>query len=187
MKFMQLIFPLTNAPKIHELPAIQAYVFLGVLIVFCVAGNCCWKALVNQHRSKRVVSVDKVLDELKDEGDELSEWATDTVPDSFFKQTQDQAVIDVFQAMVEWVYAEPQFTIAARTEFASVADGLVMAYAKANGLILVTHEEHAPQVKKRVPMPNVCIEFDIDYVDTFTMLRDLKAKFVLGTKRPRKR
>ena len=34
MKFMQLIFPLTNAPKIHELPAIQAYVFLGVFDSF---------------------------------------------------------------------------------------------------------------------------------------------------------
>jgi len=48
MKFMQLIFPLTNAPKIHELPAIQAYVFLGFLIVFCVAGNC-WKSADSGH------------------------------------------------------------------------------------------------------------------------------------------
>ena len=52
MKFMQLIFPLTNAPKIHELPAIQAYVFLGVLIVFCVAGNCCVETTVGASDSE---------------------------------------------------------------------------------------------------------------------------------------
>ncbi len=84
-----------------------------------------WTALVAKHKNGNVFSIDKVLDELSDEGDALSHWASDTVPNTFFKKSQDQAVIDAFQDMVAWVNSEIQFTSAAKAEFASVADGWV--------------------------------------------------------------
>ncbi len=87
--------------------------------------------------------------------------------------------------MVTWVNSETQFTQAAKAEFASVADGWVIAFAKVNGMILVTHEDYAPDVKKKVPIPNVCLEFDVDYLNTFEMLEDLRVKFILRTKRQR--
>jgi len=148
-----------------------------------------WKALVVEHKSKRVFSIDKVRDELAGRGDHLSIWTkdTETVPDTFFKATQDQAVIAAFQDMVTWVDSEPQFAPAAKAEFASVADGWVIAYAKVNGLIVVTHEEYAADVKKKVPIPNVCLEFDVDYVNTFKMREDLQVTFILSTKRQRGR
>ena len=43
--------------------------------------------------------------------------------------------------------------------------------------------EYAPDAKKKVPIPNVCIEFGVHYVNTFEMLRDLGEKFVRGSKR----
>ena len=107
----------------------------------------------------------------------------DRAPETFFKKTEDQAVVDVFQRMVSWVYAESQFTEMAKTEFASVADGWLMAYASVNSLIVVTHEDYAPEIKRKVPIPNICVEFDIEYVNTFEMLRDLKEKFVRSTRR----
>ena len=153
-----------------------------------------WKALIGRHESSHIFSIDKVRDELvkvrSDPGDgpdRLSDWAKDTVPVGFFKKTQDQRVVDAFQDMVTWVNSELQFTSAAKAEFASVADGWVIAYARANGLIVVTHEEYSPAVQKKVPMPNVCLEFDVDYVNTFQMLEDLKVKFILSTKRPRRK
>ena len=54
-----------------------------------------------------------------------------------------------------------------------------MAYAAANGLVVVTHEEFAADAKKKVPMPNVCIEFGVDYCNTFEMLLDLGVRFGL--------
>ena len=78
-----------------------------------------WKALIAQHNNDRVFSIDRVFDELVDEGDQLSDWAKDSAPATFFKKTQDQAVIDMFQKMVAWVNAQPQFTSAAKAEFAS--------------------------------------------------------------------
>jgi len=145
-----------------------------------------WKALIAQHNNHRVFSIDRVFDELVDEGDQLSDWAKDTAPTTFFKKTQDQAVIDMFQKMVAWVNAQTQFTSAAKTEFASVADGWVMAYAKVNGFAVVTHEEFAPLAQKKVPMPNVCLEFDIEYFNTFEMLKDFNVKFILSAKTQRR-
>lgn len=84
---------------------------------------------------------------------------------------------------MNWVFSQRQFTDAAKAEFASVADGWVIAYAAVNGLIVVTHEQYAPEAKRKVPMPNVCVEFDVAYVDTFSMLRDLGEKFIRSTKR----
>src|SRR5512140_1715749 len=114
-----------------------------------------WRALIAQHENRRVCSIDKVLDELIGEGDRLSDWAKDAVPSTFFKKTQDQAVINAFQGMVTWVNSAAQF--------ASAADGWVIAFAKVNKLIVVTHEEYAPAAQRRVPMPNVCIEFNVEY------------------------
>jgi len=85
------------------------------------------------------------------------------------------------------VHSEAQFAPAARAEFATVADGWVVAFARVNGLIVVTHEDYAPDAKKKVPIPNVCLEFDVEYVNTFEMLEDLKVKFVLSTKRQRRK
>ncbi len=84
---------------------------------------------------------------------------------------------------MNWVYAQPQFTDAAKAEFASVADGWVLAYASGNGLVVVTHEQFAPDARRKVPIPNVCVEFDIEYMSTFEMLRDLGEKFIRRTKR----
>lgn len=142
-----------------------------------------WSSLLVQHDSKRLFSIDRIADELNEQGDVVKQWIENEVPDTFFKKTEDQAVIDKFQKMVNWVYSQPQFTDAAKTEFASVADGWVIAYAAVNGLVVVTHEQFAPEAKRKVPMPNVCVEFDVEYVDTFSMLRELGEKFIRSTKR----
>jgi hypothetical protein len=141
-----------------------------------------WSSLVAMHESKRVFSIDRIADELKEQDDEVKEWVETKVPDTFFKKTEDQAVIDKFQEMVNWVYAQPQSTDVAKAEFASVADGWVVAYASVNGLIVVTHEQYAPDARRKVPIPNVCVEFDIEYANTFEMLRELGEKFIRRTK-----
>ncbi|MFO0884872.1 MAG: DUF4411 family protein [Pirellulales bacterium] len=136
-----------------------------------------WDSLVEHYESKNIVSIDRIRDELISQNDEIKNWILNT-PEAFFKKTEDQAVIEEFNKMVNWVFAEEQFTDAAKNEFASVADGWVLAYASVNKLVVVTHEEYAPEVKRKVPMPNVCIEFNVEYVNTFDMLRDLGEQFI---------
>jgi hypothetical protein len=138
-----------------------------------------WLALSHEHEGKRVFSIDKVKVELLAMSDQLSAWVKNTAPATLFKGTADKAVSDAFAAMVNWVQNESQFTPEAKAEFSSVADGWVIAYAKANGLVVVTHEEYAPDARRKVPIPNVCVEFEVEYCNTFEMLRDLKVQLVL--------
>lgn len=137
-----------------------------------------WTALLRQHNRRRLCSIDRVKAELAAGNDSLSQWARDSAPATFFKETADKNVSDAFRNAMVWVQGEVQFSLEAKSEFASVADGWVVAYAKANGLIVVTHEEYAPDVKRRVPMPNICLEFRVDYTNTFDMLRELGVRFV---------
>jgi hypothetical protein len=149
-----------------------------------------WTALVRLHRAGRVCCIDRIRAELvpkdEDDWDDIARWISEETPETFFKKTEDQAVIGRFQEMVKWAYAEKQFTDAAKAEFASVADGWLVAYAAENGLIVVTHEEFNPEVKRRIPIPNVCEEFEVEYVNTFEMLRSLGARFIQSTKRSRR-
>ncbi|MDY0164967.1 MAG: DUF4411 family protein [Thermoguttaceae bacterium] len=138
-----------------------------------------WQSLLRQHGAKRVFSIDKIEDELAAGHDSLSNWATDTAQNTFFKRTADKRVADAFTEMIKWVQADKQFTVEAKARFASVADGWLIAYAKTNALIVVTRETYVPDVKVRVPIPNVCLEFDVEFCNTFEMLRDLKVQFVL--------
>lgn len=142
-----------------------------------------WSSLLWLNRENRVFTIDRIQEELTDQKDNLADWISNEVPDSFFKKTSDQKVIDEFQKMMRWAFSEKQFTNAAKAEFAKVADGWVVAYAAVNGLVVVTHEEYAPEVKREVKVPNVCIEFGIEYLNTFEMLRELKVEFVRRTKR----
>src|SRR5438876_1428039 len=122
-----------------------------------------WLALSHHNEAKRIFSIDKIRTELLQLNDQLSDWVRNRAPDTFFKGTADKAVADAFRHMENWVQNEPQFTSEAKAGFASVADGWVIAYAKANGLVVVSHEEYAPEARKKVPIPNVCLEFGVTY------------------------
>jgi hypothetical protein len=136
-----------------------------------------WEALDFHHDRKRVFSIDRVKKELAGVGDRLKQWSEDSVQASFWKRTADKAVIDQYRAMVRWVAKEPQFTDESREEFANVADGWLVAYAKANRLSVVTLEVVGRGAK--IKIPNVCEAFDVEYVNTVELLRRLGVRLDL--------
>lgn len=141
-----------------------------------------WKSLLFQNREGRVCSIDRIENELKVQDDLVCNWIKDEVPNEFFKKTEDAAVTKKYSEMVKWVYSQVQFTDAAKTEFSEVADGWVIAFAAANQRIVVTHETYSPDARRKVPMPNICNQFKIEYVTVFDMLRNLNEKFLRRTK-----
>ncbi|MCF6409555.1 DUF4411 family protein [Pseudalkalibacillus salsuginis] len=64
----------------------------------------------------------------------------------------------------------------AKSEFASNADAWQIAYAKARGGTLVTHEAYKREKRNRILIPVACKEFGVPYVNTFDMLRQLDVK-----------
>ena len=140
-----------------------------------------WECLVWHHaESTRVLSIDRVKRELERGGDDLRDWVALEAPSTCFASTGHRSVVDCYKEIIAWVHGEEQFSSAAKAAFAAGADGWLVAYAKAENLILVTHETYAPEARGRVPIPNVCAAFDVDYADTFEMLRELEAAFSWG-------
>jgi len=134
-----------------------------------------WECLAHYCHEPRLLSIDRVRDEIGDD-DALSDWVKDA-PDELFVSSAEQPVVDTFSEMMTWVQGNTQFRPEAKAEFAAVADGWLAAYAKVHGAVLVTQEVYSADVKRKVPLPNVCRQFRVATRDTFSMLRELEVRF----------
>ncbi|MBF0344199.1 MAG: DUF4411 family protein [Nitrospirae bacterium] len=137
-----------------------------------------WEALLWHHKKNRLSSINLIKDELSRGNDELAKWINKTMPKTCFVSIDDSDIIKWFAQISNWVQTQSQFTQGAKADFAKAADGWLIAYAKVNNLILVTHEVYDPSVKVRVKIPNVCNAFDVMCVNTFDMLKDFKTCFL---------
>ena len=135
-----------------------------------------WESLVQYAATGRIYSIDRVKQELERGKDELATWATSQFNDAF-ASTDEEDVIESYSEVMSWVQAQDQFLDAAKADFAAVADGWLVAYAKAKEYIIVTHELPATDARSKVPIPNVCEALGVSYVDTFAMLRELGVRF----------
>jgi len=135
-------------------------------------GSKFWDILISYSSKGRVCSIDRVRAELDRGNDDLKEWANDHFSKAF-ASTDDEEIIATFSEIMTWVNDQGQFFDAAKTDFANGADGWLIAYAKVKGFVVVTQELPSPEVRRKVPIPNVCQAFKVDYCDTFEMLRRL--------------
>ena len=135
-----------------------------------------WKGLVIHSDGGVVASIDRVKDELDKGKDELSEWAKNHFSHAF-QTTNDVDVLETYRRVMAWAQSQAQFTDPAKAAFAASADGWLVAYAAAKGSIVVTHEVMNREIKRRVPIPNVCQAFGVRFIDTFEMLRELGVRF----------
>lgn len=139
-------------------------------------GTKFWDILLQHANEGTIESIDRVLKQDLDKGkDELAKWANSTLIHAF-RSTDEEDVIESYKNVMSWVFGQPQFTDAAKAEFAKEPDGWLAAYALAKGRVVVTHEVLRPDIRIRVPIPNVCEPFHIRYIDTFAMLRELGAR-----------
>ncbi len=135
-----------------------------------------WESLVYHAANGRIQSIDRVKQELERGKDELATWATAQFSDAF-ASTDEEDIIESYSEVMTWVQAQEQFSDAAKADFATGADGWLVAYARCKGLKVVTHELPATDARRKVPIPNVCDAFGVNYGDTFEMLRELGVRF----------
>ena len=134
-----------------------------------------WKCLQEHALTGRIASIDRVREELLKGQDDLADWVKNSFAEGF-AATNHSGVISTFKQIMGWAQSQNQFMDAAKAEFAGCADGWLVAYAKVHGWVVVTHEAYSAEVRRRVLIPNVCKAFDVEYVDTWVMLRGLGAK-----------
>lgn len=110
-----------------------------------------WQNLQQQAVNGQIVSIDWVYREIakNDEDDELKVWANNEFRE-FFRSTDCEAVFNAYRDVINWAMNQSQFRNTAKSEFASVADSWLVAYAKANGCIVVTHEAYKPEIKRKI-------------------------------------
>ena len=134
-----------------------------------------WASLSHHIDSGRLSIIDRVYDEIISPAG-LVEWV-ERATNRAFAATGAQPVADAYRQLIDWVQDNPQFTAAARADFARSADGWLAGYAMANRAVVVTNEVSAPDARRRVPLPNLCDQFNIPCINTFEMLRNLGVRF----------
>lgn len=136
-----------------------------------------WQALIRLAADGEVKSIDRVKNEINRGKDDLSIWVNGEFLDAF-ATTDNPDVLAVYGNIIAWSQKQIQFSDAAKAEFARLdnADAWVVAYAATYEYIVVTHEEFKRDARQRIPIPNVCLEFGVRYIDTFQLLRALDVK-----------
>lgn len=138
-----------------------------------------WESLLYHHSSRMVFSIDRVRSELLSgsKTDDLVKWVTDKVPKSFFSSVEDSQVLAEYTQIMLWVQRHSRYFDAAKAKFATGADGWLVAYARVHGFTVVTNETSAPESRNAIKLPDVCAHFDVQYQNTFDLLRSLGVRF----------
>lgn len=104
-------------------------------------------------------------------------WAYNTF--NRWEYTENKDTLDNYRNLIRWSESQQQYMPRAKYEFAdtSSADAWLVAHTLAGQWVVVTEEVFDPNIRKRIPIPNVYKEFSVRCIDTFQMLRELKIRF----------
>lgn len=138
-----------------------------------------WWFLINEAKVNKIISIDRVYTELIKGKDELAEWIEKEFSFAFIETNTDSKILKKYAELMKWANSQTQYSQNAIDDFAQVenADSWIIATAIANKYTIVTHEVLDSTIKKKIPIPNVCEDFNVNYVDTFKLLKELDFKF----------
>ena len=131
-----------------------------------------WNILDELIDNDRISCPMPVYYELQDGQDDLSTWAKERRRDTGLFVEPSEAVQRAFRRVAKYVtqrYPDNQ----ARRRFLDRADPWVIAHAIAQGGSVVTLEGKASDASQQVKIPNVCSHFNVTWIDTYEMLREL--------------
>src|ERR1044071_6560335 len=100
-----------------------------------------------------VFSIDKVKDELVDEGDQLSNWAR-MRGTTFFLKTDGADTQRALRSISAWIYNHERYSESAKMTFLAAADYRLIAHAIALPATVVTFEIDAPTSVESIKIPS---------------------------------
>ena len=134
-----------------------------------------WDWLVERNGTGRVMSIEKVADELQAGDDELASWAA--AQGSGFFLPPDDTVLPALRDVSDWATSHGYRPAAVKT-FLQVADYWLVAHALAYKCTVVTHEVPADTTSK-IKIPNACVALGPRCMSPYVMFRRERARFVL--------
>jgi hypothetical protein len=124
-------------------------------------------------------SISKVYDELAGGNDELADWIKGRKNDGRFLDITDKQTQTAFTQVAAFVQ-NGAYKLHAKANFLAKADPWLVAKAITTGAVVVTHEKPEANSLKRVPLPNICDQFNVRYINTFDLLQRNDAAFRLA-------
>lgn len=133
-----------------------------------------WEWLDKMMSSGRIYSTETVYDELTEGNDELAQWVRERRNNGYFV-LHSEDVQKKYSQIADYISSTYESHHAA--SFLSGADPWVIAQALVANSTVVTREATVSPYSKKVKIPNVCNQFGVRCIDTFTMLREAGARF----------
>ncbi len=139
-----------------------------------------WNKVKELANKGKLISIDKVKNELYDKNDALEDWCKANLPKDFFKSSSE--VMITYGQVSAWAISKNSFYMPnALNEFldADEADAFIVAYALTDKdtKIIVTQEISQPNRKNKIKIPDACIDLNVKYVNTVKMFRELGETF----------
>jgi hypothetical protein len=106
--------------------------------------------------------------------DELAGWAKSSRALGLF-QEPDSKVQSTYIEIAD--YVKQRYRHYHAREFLKGADGWIIAHAKTYGGAVVHFEARVGDRRPEAKIPNVCIHFNVDQFDLWTMIRELGGSF----------
>ncbi len=139
-----------------------------------------WEKVKQLAEDGKIISIDKVKQEIYKNNDALKQWCKVNLPVEFFKDTSE--IMDIYSQVVGWAISRNDHYLPhALAEFLDVeeADAFIVAFTLAdnNNRIAVTQEISEPFRKSKVKIPDACMALNIQYVNSVDMFRLLQETF----------
>lgn len=138
-----------------------------------------WTWVLKVNKSGDVASIDSVGKELREGNDNLAQWARDNT--HLFLEESDEATQEAFSDVANHVASLAHIMHpGAMEDFLEKADPWLIAKARVINAVVVTHEMKNDAVRRKFIIPNICEHFGVKYMNTFELLNNMNAQFILA-------
>lgn len=135
-----------------------------------------WSFMKNCFLDGTFILTNKVLFEIDRGRDDLTDWCRAEVPANLiFDCHSNEEVMNNYANIMIWGNNHPQYNALAKQSFSDFdnADPFAVATALQLKATVVSQEVSAPGSVRNIKLPDVCAQFGVPHIDTFTLLRQL--------------
>lgn len=133
-----------------------------------------WDFMKFHFTNGNFIYTNKVAFEIARGNDALTNWAQSQIPSSAELDCHaDANIMAHYGNIMSWGNGHSQYSSLAKSDFSDFdnADPFAVATALTKSAIVISQEISALSSKKNIKLPDVCSQFGISHIDTFTLLR----------------
>lgn len=134
-----------------------------------------WNTIKQLASENKIISIDKVREEIKANEDTLRKWMDENLDENFFHSTESPEILSEYSKIIQWAHSGMYNENAKKTfmDYAR-ADAWLISFCRLNDYVLVTQEVSAPDSRRSIKIPDACNANNVRWVNTLNMFRALK-------------